>query len=877
MSDYDRAPKATRGKVAQRAALKAAKAGGHAQTARTQEEQHAHRAAYKIAHMARTRQLEKDAKVALRAHLEAVQRAREPVTGSGPMGSFTLYEKLVVYFTGTSHLWLQTQMESRDAKSVNASALQRFTKQVKDAGFVSLLATRRKHEKPHTDFVALHAQLCCSVNRVATHEFIAAIGDEERLKFGQHPAVQALRKGSFLQILRAVNEVKRGRPPRFTVAPNVGSGIEVAMNWVDGGYSVESMVARSRFDTRRINVSQKETQADVLSGAALVFSGIPSLTGLRQFKPRNRPLQISHAGTARLHAEQLNKYHCEEAAKRVTSWFPQWDEGSKRGVTAVLVGGNGLLVDAAADSCFSEDDFYSDALGFEILSNKTGMGVASAVVSILERRGVSEFYFCGTDAVSSNVGHASGVIAYLRRRQKCILIFALRCGGHIDMRAWKHGLEKTGTPTTRSPIKRKVDEATIPAELLAIEDLYYLEKKWPALGGELQKRLPNGETNLKTSGCPDSRWTFWNELLRNKVGVTWIMGRLVRLWRGAVEAWLAESRSEPVDTSHVPLDEPLLDDRVPLRVVRAVVEADDFHCRLFDFTMDDDECISFGQLCDAYTGSWIRDDLDVATSYLGGEGVREALAPEGALHEEGATWDPPEGCPVSALTAETLPGLLLDIGSKHMRVRWAVWEAVGSGYMRPYLHRKEMRYPGIAFDAHEIIGEQREIGLLFGNEECPWRFDDVQALSERFAIALEAAFRYAQSMELEDCMVQFTDEYMSEHSEYYLEQTEEWWSNPAFRLAGVGSTVDDSTSEHHGTAHAAWLVEQGIPELRAALAEVLHVMPSEVRRLPQSPAHSTALQTRTNAAERDNCVCHAAGEGSPPGTRVRRPLARPRR
>ena len=37
MSDYDRAPKATRGKVAQRAALKAAKAGGHAQTARTQE------------------------------------------------------------------------------------------------------------------------------------------------------------------------------------------------------------------------------------------------------------------------------------------------------------------------------------------------------------------------------------------------------------------------------------------------------------------------------------------------------------------------------------------------------------------------------------------------------------------------------------------------------------------------------------------------------------------------------------------------------------------------------------------------------------------------------------------------------------------------
>ena len=98
------------------------------------------------------------------------------------------------------------------------------------------------------------------------------------------------------------------------------------------------------------------------------------------------------------------------------------------------------------------------------------------------------YYFVGTDAVSSNVGHATGAIAYLRRERGTPLIFASRCGGHITVRAWKHGLEQQGLPAQRSPIKRKADEASIPGELLVIEDLYYIEKKWPALGEAMQAR-----------------------------------------------------------------------------------------------------------------------------------------------------------------------------------------------------------------------------------------------------------------------------------------------------------------------------------------------------------------------------------------------------
>ena len=142
-----------------------------------------------------------------------------------------------------------------------------------------------------------------------------------------------------------------------------------------------------------------------------------------------------------------------------------------------------------------------------------------------------------------------------------------------------------------------------------------------------------------------------------------------------------------------------------------------------------------------------------------------------------------------------------------------------------------------ALKASLALALTRQIGCLFGDEEDPWSLDAVAKHSGRFALALDAALRYAKQVDVradieedtwEDYAWWTIDGFMFTYSEYYNEQSEEWWSNPAFRIAGLGSALEDVSSELHGTAHAQWLVEQGVPELRAALAEVLHISPAEV-------------------------------------------------
>eukprot|EP00966_Prymnesium_polylepis_P029796 692026-Prymnesium_polylepis.1 len=120
----------------------------------------------------------------------------------------------------------------------------------------------------------------------------------------------------------------------------------------------------------------------------------------------------------------------------------------------------------------------------------------------------------------------------------------------------------------------------------------------------------------------------------------------------------------------------------------------------------------------------------------------------------------------------------------------------------PHLHRIEMRYPGIAFQAHEMHGIHRAIASHFGNEESPWDADQISMLSLKFARGLDVAMRYAQQVDHEDYARDFIDKSMSQYSNYYHPQTEEWWDNPVFRLAGVGSATADPDDEFHGKWHA---------------------------------------------------------------------------
>ena len=95
-------------------------------------------------------------------------------------------------------------------------------------------------------------------------------------------------------------------------------------------------------------------------------------------------MHLAHATTARLHSQQLNRWHSQQAAQRVTNVFPQWDEGAVGGY------GNsqpGLLAGCTGNVDGDPERPYTDMLGLEVLPGKTGQICATGMLAILKRRG----------------------------------------------------------------------------------------------------------------------------------------------------------------------------------------------------------------------------------------------------------------------------------------------------------------------------------------------------------------------------------------------------------------------------------------------------------------------------------------------------------
>ena len=313
--------------------------------------------------------------------------------------------------------------------------MQRFAGQLKaDGAFKSVQALRAPDEAATSDYVLLHLQALLAEDDVRA--LLTSAKGQERARHPHAPSVKALPPdATLLTIVRTgalASKPQRGRPPKGGEADG---DFGMQRNWELGGYSVSSMERRSNFDNRRINVSQKETQGDVLAGAGLIISGVPiSLAEMRMLKPSQRKVQIGHHTTARLHTAQLDEYHNEEAAEHVRYVFPQFDEGTaggfSTGVPGLVAGVTGLL----PDDCGKYTEPYEDFLGLEILPNKKGRTVAGGLLRILLCRGMTDIYFLGSDAVTSNTGHLSGAIAYLRRDLDRKLIFIVRCMAHICSR-----------------------------------------------------------------------------------------------------------------------------------------------------------------------------------------------------------------------------------------------------------------------------------------------------------------------------------------------------------------------------------------------------------------------------------------------------------
>ena len=198
----------------------------------------------------------------------------EPISGNGPCGTFTLAQLITLEFCSAyllpSHLSEVTL--TKPHSTINASAVQKLASMVKaDKAFESMQALRIGGEPSVTDFVTLH--LRCSHAAEMLSDLLQSYRQQERAR---HPhcatVLQLPSMASLLDIVRAASlasKPRMGRPSASFGTPGDGS-ISIAQNWADGGYTVNAMQKRTHYDHRRINVSQKETQGDVLEGAGLI-------------------------------------------------------------------------------------------------------------------------------------------------------------------------------------------------------------------------------------------------------------------------------------------------------------------------------------------------------------------------------------------------------------------------------------------------------------------------------------------------------------------------------------------------------------------------------------------------------------------------------
>ena len=825
MSDFEqRKPKATRG--AKKAAKKRKSKLARVQTSRSAPEQVAHRVAWKAEYMRRIRELEAAAKA--RA-IESNHRLSEPITGVGPFGQYTLAQLLCIEFAQKLTTYLSEETLGRDHVSINASAVQKMAALVKaNKAFPSMQSLRLAGEPAVSDFVTLHLRVQSAGDDV--NQLLSAAKAQERTRHPSCPAVKALpADASLLQIVRTASlasQPKMGRRPKRgrDEQEDEEGAMSMARNWVDGGYTVDSMAKRARFDTRRGNVAVTSTQRDVLEGTELIINGAPtSVEQLRMYKPSKRLVQISHATTARLHAAQLNEWHSRRAAKLVRYPFPQWDEGTAGGFTTgkpgLVAGVSGLVPDANGELT----EPYNDMLGLELLQKKTGLTVAAGMMRLLKRRGFEEFYFCGTDAVTSNVGYATGAIAYYRKEYEQLLIFAIRCMGHITARTLRHTLDKVGKPAARPGLKRTAEEPNVDREVLLMEDVCYVFKKWPALRQEVEKQQPEPCPPIR--GCIDTRFQWTAHAMQQKLGVTLVLWRLEVLWLKAVlpagaPGLQAKAISELDDDARAAFGR-----AASLAKVKAIIDSDAWSKGKYDFGDRSGGTISFQGMVDAYAGSHILPQFDLLISKLNPDQI-----PFRDLQQEGCTLNVPEGCPLpgdSGKLPEKLPRFLLDVGSIRLRLDCAISETIGDRFFSGHLSFVEKRHFGIFFEAHDEIELHRDVCSLFGDEDEPWSVDAVAHLKPSCARGLDFVLAYARRHEdtvpdAVDFVKLRVDEKMSAYSDYYHEQTEEWFSNPAFVVGRLGS-------KKSGTEAAKWLLDEGRVELIAATADVLHCSSADVK------------------------------------------------
>jgi hypothetical protein len=278
----------------------------------------------------RTRALVASAQARAREHMQERQTL---MPGAGPSGQYSLYQLCAFEFAAQLPLHLSAAQLSMPPKSVDAAALQIFAKRVDGRSgelnggvFRSLGAARGSEEARISKFCMLRHQVRCNADDVRAL-LAYAIAQQRLLHNGNGELRRLPPNASLLEVLRAVQR-KAGREISAAVSCNT-QAFTVAQNWAAGGYTLTSMRNRVNYDMRRLNVAVGKSREDVLQAASLIIDGVPkSVTELCGCsKTSARSVFLSHQSSARLHAQQLNKWHCMRAALCVKNVVIYWDEG----------------------------------------------------------------------------------------------------------------------------------------------------------------------------------------------------------------------------------------------------------------------------------------------------------------------------------------------------------------------------------------------------------------------------------------------------------------------------------------------------------------------------------------------------------------------
>jgi len=444
------------------------------------------------------------------------------------MGMFTYYQLLAMEFVSDIEQHLSSEQLQKSVSSVNAASLNVFSKLLdgragKYGGcFESIAAARASGEPVITDFVTLRRRVVH--HRAHVCALLAFSISQHRAHHSSVIAVSSLPSTASLLEVMSVSAAPRSSG----TAPNDPGVLAVVENWAEGGYTVRAMEGRLSYDMRSVAVSLKESQTDILHATRLCVQGSSlarSVTELRACRPSKRSVKLASASAAAMHAEQLLVFHFQQVALLCTHGCLFWDEGSAGGFAS---GVPGLLVGLTANFRGDPLNPYRNMIGLEVLTGKTGKIVAGGLLSILARRGITKVYFVVTDAVSSNIGHRTGVIAHLRFAFKTLLVFALRCEAHIAARTYAHCIVKAGMVSKRQGLKRRAQDPQVAGEVLFIEDMAYTMKKCHALFNSCDTAIP--ETLYKVPGCIDTRWEYTADAFRTYIGLTVVMDRKLAAW-----------------------------------------------------------------------------------------------------------------------------------------------------------------------------------------------------------------------------------------------------------------------------------------------------------------------------------------------------------